>query len=404
MTNLKISELAKSIGDAMLGVSQLEAFIAKSGLKIVSFSDVHLGHPNTEAAHIVSSLDRMFPDNAEFGTIDIIFIPGDLLDRQQLMSDEAVLHITGWMCRFLRQCKKWNVVLRVLEGTPSHDWRQSRLFTHLNEIAAIDCDIRFVQTLSIEYIEPFGMHVLYIPDEWNPSCDTTWLQVVELLKSHSLDKVDMVCMHGAFPHQMAKHLHHHMELHNPERYLSICRYWILVGHIHQFSQYERILSAGSTDRLCHGEEGRKGYIQITMTAKDSEVLFIENRNAKRYVTVDCTDMDAEAALAKVEKQVAKLPRDSHVRIRGKRTDPTYSGLDTLKMLYPYFHWTVIETKARKEDESPIGLTDRRRIGARPSLTRDNLPTQLMERVASKFPTVSGLAESLLKDLIDARSR
>jgi hypothetical protein len=389
----------------MLKTSKFDTCIAQpGGFNILSFSDVHLGHPNTTAEHIVGALDALMPDNSSFGEIDIIFINGDLLDRVQSMADDAVVYIIGWMCRFMIQCQKWDVVVRVLEGTPSHDWRQSRLMPYLNEIAAIGCDIRFVQTLSIEYIERFGMQVLYIPDEWNPSCDATWLQVTELLKTHNLDKVDIISMHGAFPYQMPQNVRHLMELHNPERYLSIVNHWVLIGHIHRFSQYEKILAAGSTDRLAHGEEDKKGMIYIRMRPSGSDVKFIPNRRAKAYVTVDCTDLNAEESLDKVDRLVRRLEKDSHVRIRGKRSDPVYSGLDTLKQKYPYFHWTVKETGTRKDVESPIGLTDRRLIGSMPSLTRENMADQLMARVIAKHPLNATVAAQLLEELMREGTR
>ena len=60
--------------------------------------------------------------------------------------------------------KPYNIILRILEGTPSHDWKQSKLFIHLNDLTKAGTDVKYIDSLSIEYIDKFGINVLY-PDE-----------------------------------------------------------------------------------------------------------------------------------------------------------------------------------------------------------------------------------------------
>jgi DNA repair exonuclease SbcCD nuclease subunit len=143
-------------------------------------SDIHLGHPNTLTEDILRNLEKAFPTSKETEELDIIFFSGDVFDRLLNFPDNSVSEIESWINVFLRRCKALDIVVRVLEGTPSHDWKQSNVFEKVNNIGKIDCDVKHVKNLSIEHIERFGINVLYVPDEWEPETDDTWKQVKDL--------------------------------------------------------------------------------------------------------------------------------------------------------------------------------------------------------------------------------
>ena len=82
-------------------------------LRIASFSDVHLGHPQTPTSLIIQNLQRYgFPNTAETGELDLILLGGDLFDMGLMYSDAVVNEIETWMYSFLRMCERWNIVLR----------------------------------------------------------------------------------------------------------------------------------------------------------------------------------------------------------------------------------------------------------------------------------------------------
>lgn len=173
-----------------------------SELYIASFSDVHLGHPKTPTVSILRNLRKAFPDTEETGKLDLIFIVGDLFDRLLDMPDPSVPEIKIWFHQFLRMCAKRDIVVRVLEGTPSHDWKQSWLMDSINTQSGYNVDLKYVTTLSIEHIERFGINILYVPDEWLPETDDTWKEVLQHLGQHNLDQVDYALIHGSFNYQL----------------------------------------------------------------------------------------------------------------------------------------------------------------------------------------------------------
>lgn len=319
-------------------------------LRIAVFSDVHLGHRRTSNESIIENLKRDIPDTAETADLDVIFIPGDLFDRFLTLPDPQVYEIHAWIARLLRTCKRRDIVLRVLEGTPSHDWKQSRLVESINENAGINADARHVPELSIEHHDRFGMDLLYIPDEWSSDNDDTWMQVRQLLSEHRLEQVDFTLMHGQFPYQLPPHVQ--VPTHDPDRYVSITRHYVFCGHVHIPSQYKNIIVPGSYDRLTHNEEHAKGHWRVLVNPKgDDEVTFVENVGATIYRTVDCYGLSVDEALEKIDKAVAELPDFSHTRVDADREDPIAASMLELKRKYPQFTWTTkLQSKAKTGKE------------------------------------------------------
>lgn len=252
-------------------------------------------------------------------------------------------------------CKKHNIILRVLEGTPSHDRGQGKHFIELNKVAGIGADVKYVPTLSVEFIERLGVSVLYVPDEWEADNDSTWEQAVKAVHEAGLDQVDFAVMHGMFEYQLPAHLNfaHHLT----ERYLSLVKGYIFIGHVHQMSKFERILSQGSFDRISHNEEEDKGHwrVKCTKDFDDDELTFMVNRNATRYDTLDLVGLSLEDAKAKLDghlKMLMGITNDgetkAHVRIAHGEGDVILEALDDYRKQYSFFGWKTKKIVSEEE--------------------------------------------------------
>lgn len=367
-------------------------------LKIGEIGDLHLGHPNTPTVHILGNLRKAFPDNTETGELDMIIIAGDLFDRLLNLADPNVVEIKLWMIQFLAMCKRRNIMILSVEGTPSHDWKQTRWLVTLNEHHEIGADLHYIETLSIVHFERFGIDVLFVPDEWQPETDDTWVEVQHLLQAKGLDKVDLCVMHGQFEYQLPPHVP--APKHLSERYLSITRHYIFIGHIHIHSIHQRILAAGSFDRLHHGEEAPKGHLRVTIDPKGrDEIRFIKNSNAYTYKTVECTGMEVNDALTAVRKVCDAIPDQSHVRVMAGLADGILVSLDVLKKDYPTLHFSVKVT-ARKE-VTQASLIDMRQRYQPITITRANIEKLLVERLQQAGMDAAQVkrAEELLREHI-----
>lgn len=350
--------------------------------KIATISDIHLGSKRNDDAVIIANLNTAIPDNAETADLDMIVLVGDVFDGLLNLSDNGIHEIDIWIVRILRICKKYDIELRVLRGTPSHDWKQSKRFETLNDISQIGCSLKYVDTLSIEHIDRFNLDILYVPDEWDDSAEKTLSQVYDLMSLKGIEKVDYAFIHGAFPHQYPPHVK--TPVHNPEKYLELVDKLIFVGHVHTYSKYDRIFAQGSFDRLSHGEEEPKGHLRATVRSNtDYTVKFIENINAKKFITIECVDLELQETLNTIESRMVNIPDGSAVRISCSPDNPILTSMDHLVIRYPFISWSKIirSEELISEQIKDESLDDDTFVPI--TITRDNISKMVMDRLLLK---------------------
>jgi predicted MPP superfamily phosphohydrolase len=320
-------------------------------LNIATVSDVHLGHSRVPATHILSRLRKAFPFSETTAKLDLLIIAGDLFDRMLNLPDDDVIQIQTWMAELLSLCKKYDIVLRILEGTPSHDRKQSKQFEVINTVSGIHADCRYVDTLSIEENEKLGISILYIPDEWRHDPEDTWADVLSVLRKHNLKQVDYAVMHGVFEFQLPPHVP--IPCHDSERYLKLVRKYITIGHHHVMRTKDRILAQGSFDRIAHGEEHPKGYFWIEVndpvSCERDRITFKENKEATRFVTYNLTQVSLEAAEG-ILSDVKTLPAHSHIRVLLSPETDLRGLVKAYMENYPQHHW---KTKLHEADNQQI---------------------------------------------------
>lgn len=365
-------------------------------LRIAVLSDIHLGHRRTLTAKIIESLETALPDNAETAALDVIFLSGDVFDDLITLNNDSVVWATEfWITKLLRMCAKYDIALRVLEGTPGHDWKQSKMFPKLKELTGIDVDLEYVDTLCIRHIERYGISVLYVPDEWDTSTENTLNQVRDLLRAQGLTKVDFAVMHGQFNFQLPAAAK--APKHQEQAYLELVKHLIFIGHDHTHKRFERIYVPGSIERLKHLEEGPKGHLRATVwPSGEYDIEFRENLNAQRYVTVQC-QADLESTLRYLDDLTNELPPGSYIRVSGPIGHPIFYSTDELVRRWPLYHWSkdvcgevVAETVIEDESVEFTPIT----------ITKDNISDLVLNRLEplQLDPLVLEAAGLLLKEL------
>lgn len=346
-------------------------------------SDLHLGNVRNTASEIIVNLRAAFPDNVETAKLHMICIAGDAFDKLLSLSNEAVHDIDLYFAYMLRLCKKHDIMFRILDGTKSHDWYQSQRVETLNEIMGIGCDLKYVRELSIEYIPKFDINILYVPDEWNTTTERTLSQVKDLLRAKGLDQVDYAMMHGQFEYQLPAHIE--AQKHSSSEYLKIVRELIFIGHVHKHSRYDRIIAQGSFDRLTHGEEEAKGHVRAYCRPNgEHDIVFVETKNAKRFVTVNCVGLDAAETLVKIDESVKDLPDNSHVRIEADTDNPVLGNMEAIVRNYSRFVWKTLGRELK--EEKPEEMEDENGGIIVGTFTCDNLGQLIVERLVAKGAT------------------
>ncbi len=326
--------------------------------RVLVFSDVHLAHNKTPTEHIVANLRSEINSRLEKEHFDAVFLAGDLFDYLIHLNDLRLSSIIAWASSFLTICSVKGIALRVLEGTPLHDRRQSKLFEYIQAILPKEIkdnlDLKYHSTMTIEYVKKLQMNVLYVPDNFTNSSEETFGLVKKELKRNDLDTVDLAIMHGMFEHQL-EHVNDPAIVkatHQSVNYLSIVRHYIFVGHHHEHSVFKRILVEGSFDRLKHGEEHPKGFLiaQLEDNPDNDSYYFIENKNAKVYKTIEIKTKDIDKFNQDLKKILGSVPEKSHIRLIIDKDNPIYLHMDKIIDQYPDYHITkkLPKVKVKKE--------------------------------------------------------
>tara|TARA_B100002019_G_scaffold286201_1_gene296293 strand:+ start:757 stop:1950 length:1194 start_codon:yes stop_codon:yes gene_type:complete len=349
--------------------------------RFVSVGDIHLKHPRTPTSLVLNNLTKYCVNDAVFKNLDIFFITGDLFDSLLMNNDPRLYEIHRWLTYLLYKCAEHDVLLRIVEGTPSHDREQSVFLTEQAVNAKIPVDVHYATTLSIEYVERFGIHILYVPDKWRTETTETLGEVKLLLKEKGIDQVDFAVMHGAFEYQLPEIVPE--PSHDSEEYHRLVKCFILIGHVHKASQKGRILAAGSFDRDGHGNEEPKGYYDVTIFSNDDyQITFVENKDAKKYVGVDCVGLDSRESLIKISNLVSTLPKGSAVKIKCYATDPIFKEYKDLLEAFPYIEFTTDRLRDTREEAKVMEELMTLDFDVFKDITPESLPTLLMEEVNS----------------------
>lgn len=344
-------------------------------MKYILFNDVHLAHIRTPNKHIINSIKKHILSDKN-KDIDVLFVAGDMFDRLLDLNSKEVHEIIELFNYLLTYCYTNNILLRVLEGTPSHDWQQSELLIKLNEIRVNKCNLRYFKSLDIEYIDCINKYVLYIPDEWCSDHKDLENQISQKLSQFNITQVDIAILHGQFKYQLIGKKYNGFFF-REEYFLKLVKGYIHVGHYHIFSSFDRIIATGSLERLAHGEENPKGYVLV----EDDKYTFIENTDAYTYVTLNINNT---TTLDKLDKLIYKFNKNSFIRLLVPKDHAFNINFNDLKLRYIDYNLKKL-VKEHFSDKSSITyiLTDDDVLDFSNNISSSSIYTTLIENITSK---------------------
>lgn len=347
----------------------------------ISLGDVHLGHRLTPAPHIIRNLQRLITDDL-LKKLDMIIITGDLFDRQLNNGDDDVNSINRWITLLLYKCAAYDVHLYIVEGTPSHDRKQSQFFIEQKVNAGIEVNLHYAKELEILYNERFDAHFLFVPDKWHPSTAVTLGQVKAKMKELGITQVDFAVMHGAFSYQLPSIVEE--PTHDEAEYLALVKHQILIGHVHNMTVNERIYAAGSFDRICHADEIPKGMFYFEVRADDTfTATFIENRWAKSYVTWEVHGLDTKELNFQIKDRIKDLPKGSSIRLRCDPGDVANGDIDSYRREYQSFDWQITVEKATAKKNTVMESMRNFDMSEFVPITKDNILDLLLYELESQ---------------------
>lgn len=392
----------------VISLSELKELLSKkedNEISILVTGDLHVASRSVDNKKIVDSINRITSSSILEYT-DSLIINGDFLDRRvSLASDEAsdfILLSLGILAR----CKKYNVSLDVLEGTPSHDNKQPFIMT-LFDTYLKDADkypLRYIDRVSVldllstkkeQVRKIFGrdLKVLFIPDEVSTDSQVTWGMVKETLTLNSVDKVDMSYLHGTFRYQEPMFTE---KSHSEENYESITNGKIIINHWHlPSSKGDKIRAPGSLERLRHGEEETKGFYYCFLSPDGDSVkvreYFVINDEATIFMTINVTGMSLNDVYNLIDVMIVENP-DIRLRFELSRLDPLYPSLSEIKSKYRSIK--ITEKIADSETEKLIDFDS-----IDNDVTFSIRPDNLLDLVLNKIDDSEDLIKENIKILI-----
>ena len=265
-------------------------------IECLHLPDLHVGHPKVKPTLFYEHFHKyIFPELND--DLSILFISGDFFDTLLNMSNAAGFTAAIIINEIIEQAMLHKFYIRVLRGTLSHDRNQNQFFL-TNKADLLDLNnssiVKVFNTVSLEYLEPFGIYILYLPDD----ISTSKLDAIKnTLTDARINKVDLIVNHGYFSHMLPYGItppHNTLSIAEIKPYVKGC---VLNGHIHTASIKDNVLSGGSFERLNHGEEEAKGCYRIyyNPTTSKCRFKFIENKSAIMFKTIDISTSDPDSS-------------------------------------------------------------------------------------------------------------
>lgn len=329
-------------------------------INIMSVSDIHLGHPRTPTQHIADNFRIAFPDNAETAKLDLLNIAGDLWDRLMQLPEDEVYIARSLLVYILLICEKYDIILRILEGTPRHDRKQSKMVQELVDMLGLKLDYKYMDGCQIEWIERLQIHVLYIEDEYRHDPAETLAEVKRLMSERMITQVDFASMHGQFEHQLPDVENARRKCHVAREYLALVRYAIFIGHDHHYSEFTLpeftsiILAHGSFDRTAQGEEEPKGHIRLLLDRKGNmHRTFVENKLAQDYRTLEVHGQSTDEVMATIN--ALNLRPGSYIRLKASIFDMGIRMIRHLRKDFPQYRIEPLPDKEKKREAVAITI-------------------------------------------------
>ena len=365
--------------------------------------DIHTLHPVVPTAQVLYCLTNAIPDSPQTAMIDMLYFTGDLTERLGSFNSSDVHLLIAYVRHVLNMAKKYNIKVRVLEGTPSHDWKQNLIFKTLNDPdpttgePGIGADLKYVDSVHIEYVEDHEMHVLYIPDLRVDAVDI-WKTVLQKMQELDIDMVDYTCVHGAFLHQLPPAAISPYT-HDPDKYCDITRYHIFANHIHIPSVYRNLLAGGSIECLRHGEEHPKGHIRSYVSEQRASHEFIVNPHKTQFKTIDLSGKTARECLRAIDGALEYRDRLACIRIIADKADEVYQIGDKLASIFPTVKFSYDNPKRKKSNALSPEAHGELIALSEVTLTKENLKSELLDYVNDTDPALHGRGSIILDEVI-----
>lgn len=257
---------------------------------IIAISDIHWGI--VSAKEQLKSLEFIFEYIEETINTDLhphlLVIIGDYFDSQLPLNSQEAINSIQWFHRLYNVCKDNHILLRLVQGTSSHDNDQLDAFKPLenNEF------FKIILTTTVEETLP-GLICCYCPDETLCISDYEKRYINEILTEK-----DIGFFHGSFDlvygdlyDVVARDILDKKiptVIYNYDLWSPGIKGPLIAGHWHNGENYKELYYCGSPFRWKFNEDEPKGFLTICYDTEDSSYMInkIINPLCAQYITYE----------------------------------------------------------------------------------------------------------------------
>lgn len=278
-------------------------------------TDLHLGKFGKTGRLVANLISYFNANKKQIAKADVLVLDGDTFDKLLLTSSQEYKQAIQFISYLVNYCKIYNIKLRILEGTPSHDNKQMEAISEA--VGGFgNIDYKYISSIQVEYMKEYDKSILYVPDKMGDTGLEIQDKIDTVLVENSLSKVDLVFVHGNFKYQLPISLKSEL---SEQFFLDICKYYIVSGHIHIRSIFKRIIVPGSFDRLEVNNEAPKGgvFLYIGDSIDSSSFEFLDNLNAMRFDTIELLNSNSKEVYKKVKRhiEINNFTKEDHLRLK-----------------------------------------------------------------------------------------
>lgn len=223
--------------------------IQRNILVEIHIADLHFGAINPRLQYEILK-EQFVQEISQYPIIDIISIDGDTFDHKVMSGSDTAMYATMFANDIITIARDKGATVIWIEGTSSHDSKQTKLFSCY--LADPTVDVRIVQDIKFEYVK--GAKILCIPELYNIN-ESVYNEVL-----HNSGTYDSCFMHGTIKGAVYGDNVGNGRLFTIEDF-DKCRGPIFSGHIHKPGCFNKhFYYSGTPIRYKHGEEEPKGFI------------------------------------------------------------------------------------------------------------------------------------------------
>ena len=253
-------------------------------------SDIHVGAMDLEQTRLEFT-ESFIAYIKKMKKLDFVIVAGDFFDRKFHLGYKESIVAHAMLKELISICEEKGALVRFVYGTESHESDQYAVMTVLD----ISEKVRVIKYVEEEELLP-GLNILYLPEEHIYDKKEYYNKYFKNDK-----KYDYIFGHGVIAETWKERLSHMTSndedtkskrkktpIFTAAELLKCCNGQVYFGHYHINKNInDQIFSIGSFSRWQFGEEGQKGFYELTFDSdkRKYDFKFIENHLAQTYTTI-----------------------------------------------------------------------------------------------------------------------